>query len=73
MIRTDGGTLEVSGAGGVLTVLDIDADEGWDARVDQPDEQHLEVTFEKSGHTAVVSVVLSETGIHSSTRTVSSG
>ena len=73
MIRTDGGTVEVSGAAGVLEVLDTHPAEGWDASVDQPDEQHLEVTFETTGRTAVVSVVLSESGIDSSTHTSSTG
>lgn len=69
MIRTDGGTVEVSGATGVLEVLGIRPEHGWVAAVDQPDEQHLEITFDRAGRTAVVSVVLSASGIDSSTRT----
>ena len=73
VIRMDGGTVEVSGAAGLLEVLDMHPEQGWDASVEQPDDQHLEVTFERAGRTAVVSVVLSESGIDTSTRTSSAG
>jgi hypothetical protein len=73
VVRTDGGSIEVSGDGSVLTVIDVTTADGWEVEVEQPDPKRLEATFTSANGRTDVTIVLTKSGIESSTRSTRTG
>ena len=68
VVRTDGGSIEVRGNGEMLEVVDISTAEGWEVQVERPDDRRLVAVFTGSGGQSEVTIVLTDDGIQTSTR-----
>ncbi|MCU1502415.1 MAG: hypothetical protein JWM12_1769 [Ilumatobacteraceae bacterium] len=71
VIRTDGGSLDVSGDGQALAVNDVTTAAGWELTIDHPDARRVDATFTKVGSRIEVSITATAGGISSSTRSSS--
>jgi hypothetical protein len=70
-IHTNGGTVVVRRGAHGLEVVELSTADGWEAHHEATGQDRLDVTFEREGSRVDVSVVLTPTGISSSTRSVS--
>jgi hypothetical protein len=56
-----------------LEVVEVTAEDGWQASQQAPSPDQLQVTFQRPGSTVEVSIRLGPSGITSSTRSTSTG
>ncbi len=66
VIRSDGGSIEVSGDGSALELTAMTTADGWEAAVSRPAAQQLDVTFTRQGQRVEVHIELTANGIRSS-------
>ena len=59
------------GDGNVLEVVDITTTDGWEVQIERPDDRRLVASFTGSEGQSEVTVVLTDQGIQTSTRSTS--
>jgi hypothetical protein len=72
-VTSTGGTVTVQRGAGGLEVVAVEPAEGWEATQRSDGPVRLTVTFERTGSSEELSIVLTPTGISSSTRSVTTG